>query len=600
MNSNTPFPLLTSYIGRQRCLLSLLALFLCGNAWAAYQDNRDIDIQNCPPPPAANCASPNVKCYSALLGTKMGQINEDISAIYPNDVSWFLTKGFGCSGSAPSFTCAGMVVTVPSSTDPKKVHISNASDLTTAGISQFNLKASDPGGQPSCDYDYLLSVTATGGGWGDPHITTVDGIHYDFQSAGEFTALRGDGLEIQTRQTPIATTFLPGANDYTGLKTCVALYSAVATSVCNHRISYQPNISGVPDPSGMQLRVDGVLTNLTSEGIGLSCDSDDSPSAGERIAGPITGARIVKSPAGDGIEVHYSDGTQLVVTPNYWADQQKWYLNVNVYGTTASAGIFGQLAKDSWLPALADGTSLGPKPESLPQRYVELYGKFADAWRVTDATSLFDYAPGTSTATFTFKDWPRDNPKSCDIEGEASAQPVDVAVAEQHCSSIVDKQMRDDCIFDVAVTGFPGFAQTYQVTEQLQPGATTTSVKSDKDPTKYGEKVSFTAVVAAKLPTDSGVPSGTVQFIVDGGKVGSVVTLASNAQAIWSTSDLPVGEHRIVAQYTPTGWGGLFTASHSQEQSHTVVGSHKHYFSLIAVLIVILIVLMIWVYRRKK
>ena len=43
---------------------------------------------------------------------------------------------------------------------------------------------------------------------GDPHITTIGGIHYDFQSAGEFVALRdGNGMEIQTRQTPIATTF---------------------------------------------------------------------------------------------------------------------------------------------------------------------------------------------------------------------------------------------------------------------------------------------------------------------------------------------------------------------------------------------------------
>ena len=42
---------------------------------------------------------------------------------------------------------------------------------------------------------------------GEPHITTMDGVHYDFQSAGEFVALRdGNGLEIQTRQTAISTT----------------------------------------------------------------------------------------------------------------------------------------------------------------------------------------------------------------------------------------------------------------------------------------------------------------------------------------------------------------------------------------------------------
>ncbi len=39
---------------------------------------------------------------------------------------------------------------------------------------------------------------------GDPHLITADGTPYDFQSVGEFVALRdSDGLEIQTRQTPV-------------------------------------------------------------------------------------------------------------------------------------------------------------------------------------------------------------------------------------------------------------------------------------------------------------------------------------------------------------------------------------------------------------
>ena len=46
---------------------------------------------------------------------------------------------------------------------------------------------------------------------GDTHVTTVSGVHYNFQGAGEFVSLRdGDGSEIQTRMTGIATTFSPG------------------------------------------------------------------------------------------------------------------------------------------------------------------------------------------------------------------------------------------------------------------------------------------------------------------------------------------------------------------------------------------------------
>jgi subtilisin family serine protease len=102
---------------------------------------------------------------------------------------------------------------------------------------------------------------------GDPHLTTVDGTHYDFQGAGEFVTLRdADGMEIQTRQSPIATTFNPGPDSHDGLATCVSLNTAAAARVGKHRVTYEPNLSGVPDPNGLQLRVDGVLKTLDPAG----------------------------------------------------------------------------------------------------------------------------------------------------------------------------------------------------------------------------------------------------------------------------------------------------------------------------------------------
>jgi len=425
--------------------------------------------------------------------------------------------------------------------------IHNADDVTgTAGWAGIT----DPGTGSPNELLHWGSLN-DGANDGDPHLTTVDGVHYDFQSAGEFVSLRdGNGLEIQTRQTPIATTFNPGANPYTGLATCVSLNSAVAARVGTRRVTYQPNISGVPDPSGLQLRVDGVLTPLPASGIDLGDDG-----------------RVAKA-AGGGIEVHFPDDTVLYATPGWWASQDKWYLNVHVYHTRATQGILGSLAPNSWLPALSDGSSLGPKPGALHQRYVDLYQKFADSWRVTDQTSLFDYAPGTSTATFTLGSWPMENPP-CVIPQVRPVEPVSLDVARNACREIAGKNMHADCVFDVRVTGEPGFAKTYVTSQRIERGSTTVTVTDDMDPTQPGEWITFTATVMRNASSGRGVPAGTVQFMLDGAKVGQPIPLDSKARATWGTSRLKVGMHRVAASYTP-GKDSVFFASRSGNEEHTV------------------------------
>jgi Bacterial Ig-like domain (group 3) len=613
MSSKVPFSAIARAGARLAFLLLLFTWLPSENArGAGPQANKDITIPSCPAPPAGGPGCPaGVRCYAAQFPPKIpaspspGSISEDIvvydgTTVASGTVSWGATKSFGCSGTFPKFTCAGIDVTFPKPTDADttKAHIGNSSDVTGTGLSQFTIDAVKDS-QGECDnLQYQISVTASGGGWGDPHLTTVDGVHYDFQSAGEFTALRGNGLEIQTRQTPVATTFLPGANAYTGLRTCVAIYSAVAARVGTHRVSYEPNINGVPDPSGLQLRVDGALTTLGPGGIDLGGGSN--PQSPNRGAASQSPGRIVQTPIGGGIEIDYADGTQLVVTPAWWADQQKWYLNVNVYGTTATEGIFGQLTNRSWLPALPDGSSLGPKPDSLHQRYIDLYEKFTAAWRVKDSTSLFDYAPGTSTGNFTLAEWPRENPQSCAIEGQPSAgPPLDVGAAERSCSAITDNNMKADCVFDVSVTGFTGFAQTYQFTQRLDPQATETTLKADKDPSAEGESVAFTAMVAQKAARGGAAPAGTAQFILDGGQIGNPIALDTNGRALWNTASLQVGQHQIAAKYIPAGWGGLFLASTSPQVSHTVTAPSKLYlWIIIALLIILLIAFLIWRYLR--
>ena len=87
------------------------------------------------------------------------------------------------------------------------------------------------------------------------------------------------------------------------------------------------------------------------------------------------------------------------------------------------------------------------------------------------ATSLFDYAPGTSTATFTNEQWPVENPTRCDapLPGVAPGgpqKPLERNTAEQFCGRVTDKFRRNNCIQDVMVTGEAGFAKAYAQTEE--------------------------------------------------------------------------------------------------------------------------------------
>jgi hypothetical protein len=339
------------------------------------------------------------------------------------------------------------------------VNVTTAAAVTMTGAQSLIISAADAAAATQfCQTDFTFRVTSDPSGWGDPHLTTVDGVHYDFQSAGEFTALREEGLVIQTRQAPVPTATVPITNPHTRITHCVAIYTAVAAKLGSTRVTVQPSPGAEPDPKGMQVRVNGKVVMLADKPLILRAEGDAGPTAGSggKVDGTLTKHR-------DGnIEITDARGTQLVVTPNYWAPQKVWYVNVNVYGTSAQQGTMGSIPKGSWLPALPDGSSVGPQPESESDRYQALYEKFADAWRVTDETSLFDYEPGTNTATFTLDEWPRNHPQSCAIEGQTSVQGVTEQVAQQACANVTNATAKADCVFDVMITGNAGFGKSYE------------------------------------------------------------------------------------------------------------------------------------------
>ncbi|HEV2638543.1 MAG TPA: M91 family zinc metallopeptidase [Actinocrinis sp.] len=249
---------------------------------------------------------------------------------------------------------------------------------------------------------------------GDPHLTTFEGVHYDFQAAGEFVAAddpRG-GYQIQVRQQPF-----PG-------RPTIAVNTAVAMDVADDRLQVEMSTQGF------------VLT----------------------LNGTAQSSTTMTLPHGGTVDTGYADGSEtLTVT---WPDASTavisqigvWGLHLTANPSAAHTGNLRGLLGNLGAAASTSVQTAAGATISSPS-FSTLYPGFADSWRVTDASSLFTYAPGTSTATYTDKSFPH-------AAASLSSVP-DLTAAKAQCTGagITDPALLADCEFDVGLTGESAFAR---------------------------------------------------------------------------------------------------------------------------------------------
>jgi hypothetical protein len=290
-----------------------------------------------------------------------------------------------------------------------------------ASIDQFCKPA--PSGLPTTPCQNCSSSN------GDPHLRTVNRYHYDFQAAGEFVLLRNadSSIEIQGRQEPYHP-LLPGP------------FSGVST---NTAISARDNGHTV----GVYV-TDGALVLHID---GAQVDPATAPDLGSGAS-----VQSVKN----GLQINFPDGTTLAAL-----SVGSWGINAVILPssslTSGGMGLLGPITPGGMgVPALPDGTQLPVAPDTETRDKI-LYGQFADAWRVTDATSLFDYDPGKSTETYTDRNFPSDVARQALESALASPDPNQLAAAQSTCAGLTDADLLSDCEYDVFATGDDGFAQSY-------------------------------------------------------------------------------------------------------------------------------------------
>jgi FtsP/CotA-like multicopper oxidase with cupredoxin domain len=488
--------------------------------------------------------------------------------------SWAYAPSMGTAKRSGTFFSLDSTVVSLTATDAAGTPVGSFTTFVPGASGTWAWEYVSPGGDDSVRYVYITGTDALGrkdqavfrlkigapddgADNGDPHISTVDGHYYDFQSAGEFTLLRDtEGLEIQVRQTPVPTA-TPITDDNSGLTTCVSVNTAVAARIGASRIAYQPMKAG---DGRLQFFLDGKPADLTERGIDLE-------------AGRVSAYQVGATTA---LRVDYANHTVLTVTPWFWTSNNVWLLNVSVSHTDADQGLMGRIPPQTWLPKLPNGATVGPRPAGLHERYIALYKTFADAWRVTDQTSLFVYAPGTSTQTFTDLDWPTEKPPCKQVKPEfqiPGANPPLVGikpdVAERLCKPVTEKDLHLGCVFDVATTGDKTLVENYLLAQELRRNGTAVQIVSDKPRTRPGESVVFTATVTA-LTKGRPIPGGTISFLVDDVPAEKPVDLDKRGRATLKTASLSIGVHRVRAVYAAGGDTDFYLNSSSPGLRHPV------------------------------
>jgi von Willebrand factor type D domain len=240
----------------------------------------------------------------------------------------------------------------------------------------------------------------SGGGWGDPHLTTLDGLSYNIQSVGEFELLKAPDLDLD-----LQARFVPwqGSDN-------VAIMD---------RISF------------------------TDSGVQVEIDSDNHVLVdGEAISLPDH--RLLYF--GDGAQLLREGDEYLVVWPMEGGQDaaMSWSHNrvsMRISDGIETSGLLGNNDGNALNDLVtADGVPAGTSRETF------IHTAFADSYRVSDETSLFTYDTGESTETYTDTEFPAGLVRIGDY-------PInDQEDAEDACAEAAAGSAHDGCVYDFLAT----------------------------------------------------------------------------------------------------------------------------------------------------
>jgi len=256
--------------------------------------------------------------------------------------------------------------------------------------------------------------------FGDPHLSTLDGLRYDMQGVGEFVLVEstaGAPLSVQIR-TEAVNAF---ASEIT----------EVATRVGTARLTIDASRANAVQVDGQALVFQpGEVSKAVSDGV-ISHYNQGGVDTWLITYSDATKAALVVSDVGDHLDVTFA------ASPDRQGQFHGLLGNFN-----------GQAGDDL---ALRNGTALSSTPS-----FQDFYSQYVASWRISQAESLLDYGAGQTTATFTNAAFP---PGAVSL----AAFPTDLVAAANaaaDAAGITDPALHDAAVLDFLLTGDASFVSS--------------------------------------------------------------------------------------------------------------------------------------------
>ncbi|MBM3185943.1 MAG: VWD domain-containing protein, partial [Bacteroidetes bacterium] len=265
------------------------------------------------------------------------------------------------------------------------------SETITQGRNAGNAQNANQWNMAEMLFNHSFCSAIIGRSYGDPHLKSSDQATYSFQTVGEFVVAKStkNHFEVQARQSPQDRNF--------------SLNTAAALNVAGDRLCYYSGDK--PDGNFSPWRLNGQPISLNGRTYFL-------PNGG------------TLSLNGRYYTVSWPSGENVIVESR---SSQMGFVNLTVEVFDCDRGEFEGLlgnangnmeddfngrSSNRQRPIYASFSSFGnpllqQATVAAEREYLNFLARdFAEDWRVTDQTTLFDYASGSSTASFTDRTFP--------------------------------------------------------------------------------------------------------------------------------------------------------------------------------------------------